>query len=65
MDSANPSAVLIALALEVATLVEGAELLAEEGVAVRVVFVPSEGLFRDQPKSYQDNLLSAGCPATL
>ena len=40
--------------------VEGAELLAKEGIAVRVVNVPSEGLFRDQPKSYQESVLPVG-----
>ena len=53
MDAAKPAAVLIATGSEVATLVEGAELLAAEGIPVRVVNVPSEGLFRDQPRSYQ------------
>ena len=50
MDAAKPAAVLIATGSEVATLVEGAELLAAEGIPVRVVNVPSEGLFRDQPR---------------
>ena len=60
MDAAKPAAVLVATGSEVATLVEGAELLAKEGIAVRVVNVPSEGLFRDQPKSYQESVLPAG-----
>ena len=60
MDAAKPAAVLVATGSEVATLVEGAELLAREGIAVRVVNVPSEGLFRDQPKSYQESVLPAG-----
>ncbi len=60
MDTAKPKVVMIATGSEVATLVEGAELLAKEGVNVRIVNVPSEGLFRDQPKSYQDALLPAG-----
>ena len=62
MDAAKPAAVLIASGSEVSTLVEGAELLAGEGIAVRVVSVPSEGLFRDQPKSYQETVLPAGLP---
>ncbi len=62
MDSAKPAAVLVATGSEVATLVEGAEKLAEEGIAVRVVNVPSEGLFRDQPRSYQESVLPAGIP---
>lgn len=59
VDSAKPKAVLVATGSEVSTLVEGAELLAKEGINVRVVNVPSEGLFRDQPKSYQEALLPA------
>lgn len=62
MDAAKPVAVLIASGSEVSTLVEGAEQLAAEGIAVRVVSVPSEGLFRDQPRSYQESVLPAGVP---
>ena len=62
MDAAKPAAVLIASGSEVSTLVEGAEQLAAEGIAVRVVSVPSEGVFRDQPKSYQESVLPAGLP---
>ncbi|MDE6623254.1 MAG: transketolase [Alistipes sp.] len=62
MDAAKPSAVLVATGSEVSTLVEGAELLAAEGIAVRVVNVPSEGLFRDQPRSYQESVLPLGVP---
>ena len=61
MDAAKPAAVLIATGSEVATLVEGAELLAAEGIPVRVVNVPSEGLFRDQPTV---STISAGRPPT-
>ena len=73
-DSAKPSVIMIASGSEVATLVEGAELLAKEGINVRIVSVPSEGLFRDQPKSYQENVLpngvrrygmTSGLPVTL
>ena len=62
MDAAKPAAVLIASGSEVSTLVEGAEQLAAEGIVVRVVSVPSEGVFRDQPKSYQESVLPAGLP---
>ncbi len=62
MDAAKPQVVLVATGSEVSTLVEGAELLAAEGIAVRVVNVPSEGLFRDQPRSYQESVLPAGLP---
>ena len=60
MDAAKPAAVLIASGSEVSTLVEGAGQLAAEGIPVRVVSVPSEGLFRDQPRSYQESVLPAG-----
>ena len=53
---------LVASGSEVSTLVEGATLLAEEGIPVRIVSAPSEGLFRDQPKSYQESVLPAGLP---
>lgn len=59
-DKAKPSVVMIASGSEVATLVEGAALLEQEGIAVRIVSVPSEGLFRDQPKSYQESVLPEG-----
>ncbi len=57
MDSAKPKVVMVASGSEVSTLVEGAELLKKEGINVRVVDVPSEGLFRDQPKSYQEAVI--------
>ncbi len=59
-DKAKPSVVMVASGSEVATLVEGAALLEQEGIAVRIVSVPSEGLFRDQPKSYQESVLPEG-----
>lgn len=59
-DAVKPAVVMVASGSEVATLVEGAELLSKEGIAVRVVNVPSEGLFRDQPKSYQQSVLPEG-----
>ena len=62
VDAAKPAAVLVASGSEVSTLVEGATLLAEEGIPVRIVSAPSEGLFRDQPKSYQESVLPAGLP---
>ena len=61
-DAAKPAAVLIASGSEVSTLSDGADLLAAEGIPVRVVSVPSEGLFRDQPRSYQESVLPAGVP---
>ena len=57
MDSAKAQVVMLASGSEVSTLVDGAELLKKDGIPVRVVSVPSEGLFRDQPKSYQESVL--------
>ena len=59
-DTAKPNVVMVASGSEVATLVEGAGLLAQEGIKARIVSVPSEGLFRDQPQSYQESVLPAG-----
>ena len=59
-DSAQPQVVMLASGSEVSTLVDGAKLLQKDGIAVRVVSVPSEGLFRDQPRSYQDSVLPKG-----
>ncbi|MFV0545826.1 MAG: transketolase family protein [Bacteroides sp.] len=55
----NPDVILVASGSEVATLVSGATLLRQEGVKVRIVSVPSEGLFRSQPKVYQEAILPA------
>ena len=62
MDSAQAQVVMIASGSEVSTLIEGAEMLQKDGINVRVVSVPSEGLFRDQPKSYQESVLLNGIP---
>ena len=52
--------ILLASGSEVATLVEGAALLREEGIKVRIVSVPSEGLFRTQSPEYQESILPSG-----
>ena len=62
MDSAKAQVVMIASGSEVSTLIEGAEMLQKDGIAVRVVSVPREGLFRDQPKSYQQSILLKDVP---
>ncbi|MDE6096503.1 MAG: transketolase [Muribaculaceae bacterium] len=56
----NPDVVLVATGSEVSTLVDGAARLREDGLKVRVVSVPSEGLFRTQPAAYQEEVLPAG-----
>ena len=57
IENKDAKVTLIATGSEVSTLVEGAEILAAEGLATRVVSIPSEGLFRDQPKEYQAEVL--------
>lgn len=56
----TPDVILLASGSEVSTLVDGAELLAKDGVKSRIVSVPSEGLFRTQSAEYQKEVLPAG-----
>ncbi|MFA7044135.1 MAG: transketolase C-terminal domain-containing protein, partial [Bacteroidales bacterium] len=56
----NPDVVLLASGSEVSTLVDGAELLRKDGIKVRIVSVPSEGLFRSQSAEYQASVLPVG-----
>ncbi len=56
----NPDVVLIASGSEVSTLVAGAELLRKDGIKLRIVSVPSEGLFRSQSRDYQESVIPAG-----
>jgi transketolase len=43
-------------------LAAGAELLKAKGVKIRLVSVPSEGVFRNQSKAYQLSVLPIGVP---
>lgn len=52
--------VMVASGSEVATLVAGAELLRKEGIKVRIVSVPSEGVFRTQSVEYQQSIVPVG-----
>ena len=56
----NPDVILVANGSEVSTLVAGAELLKKDGIKTRVVSIPSEGLFRNQSREYQDSVVPAG-----
>ena len=56
----NPDVILLASGSEVATLHEGAALLRADGIKIRLVSVPSEGLFRSQPVEYQESVLPKG-----
>ncbi len=58
-----PDVVLVANGSEVGTLISGADILAQNGQQqVRVVSVPSEGVFRNQSAEYQESILPAGVP---
>lgn len=70
----TPDVVLLASGSEVATLIGGAGLLRKDGIKIRIVSAPSEGLFRNQPAEYQHSVvpdgvpvfgLTAGLPVTL
>ncbi len=62
-DVKDPDVVLLANGSEVATLIDGATLLEERAnIKVKVVSVPSEGLFRLQPKDYQEKVIPADKP---
>ncbi len=57
----TPDVILVANGSEVATLIEGAELLeSKKKMKVRVVSVPSEGLFNNQSKAYRNKILPTG-----
>ena len=73
-SDSDPDIILVASGSEVSTLVAGAALLRADGIRVRVVSAPSEGLFRCQDKAYQESViptgakvfgLTAGLPVTL
>jgi len=74
-DNGKPDVILIGNGSEVSTLIEAAELLrSKKGLKVQIVSVPSEGVFRNQSKEYQKEVLppeipkfglTAGLPVTL
>lgn len=74
-SDAEADVVLIANGSEVSTLLDGAAKLENEnGLKIRIVSAPSEGLFRSQDVSYQESVipsdkpafgLTAGLPVTL
>ena len=59
-SDADFDVILLASGSEVSTLAAGTELLRKDGIKVRIVSVPSEGLFRNQTKEYQESILPAG-----
>ena len=71
----NPDIVLIANGSEVSTLIDAAQILEEkENLKVSIASIISEGVFRQQPKAYQESVipknkplygLTAGLPVNL
>lgn len=60
----TPDVILVANGSEVSTLFEGAKLLeSEKNLKIRIVSAPSEGLFRNQPATYQQAVLPASVPS--
>jgi transketolase len=56
-DAAEPQVLLLASGSEVSLALEAQALLAEEGIASRVVSMPSWELFEAQPQAYRDQVL--------
>ncbi|MEM0941649.1 MAG: transketolase [Bacteroidota bacterium] len=61
-STSNPDVVLIANGSEVATLLNAAKLLEQDGLQINVVSIPSEGLFRNQPIAYQLSVIPSDKP---
>ncbi|MEC8651114.1 MAG: transketolase [Planctomycetota bacterium] len=60
VDAADARATICATGAEVSLAVDAAKLLAEEGVAVRVVSIPCLELFLQQGDAYQQSVLGDG-----
>ena len=59
----SPDIILVANGSEVSTLYAGARRLEKErSLKIRLVSAPSEGLFREQPESYQRSIIPSGIP---
>lgn len=61
-DAANAKAIIIATGSEVELAVKAAEALQAEGVAVRVVSMPSTDVFDRQDAAYRQSVLPRGLP---
>jgi transketolase len=61
-DAANAKAILIATGSEVELAIKAADALAGEGIAVRVVSMPSTDVFDRQDAAYKAGVLTRGTP---
>jgi transketolase len=64
-ESGNPVVILIGTGSEVALCVEVYETLKQEGIAARVVSMPSWELFEQQDQAYRDSVLPPGIKARV
>ncbi|NTU78833.1 MAG: transketolase [Chloroflexales bacterium] len=64
-DADSPQAVVIASGSEVTIALEAAELLAQRGVAARVVSIPCWELFAQQDQAYRDSVLPPALKARV
>ena len=62
MKDENPDVVLVANGSEVSTLVAKAPFLRENGIKIQIVSAPSEGLFFNQSKEYQESVIPSHLP---
>ncbi len=62
IDADNPQLLMIGTGSELHLVVEAAKQLAESGVRVRVVSMPSTSVFDRQDKAWQDAVLPCGMP---
>jgi transketolase len=61
----SPTVILIATGSEVSVALEAHNQLTREGIASRVVSMPSWDLFQSQPQSYRDTVLPPGVKARV
>lgn len=58
----KPDIILVASGSEVSTLAEGAILLKNDGLRIRIISAPSEGLFRGQSDEYRKSVIPDDIP---
>ncbi len=64
-DKENFEGILLAAGSEVGLALDTQELLAKEGINVRVVSMPSMDIFKYMPKEYQEEILPSSCTKRL
>ncbi len=62
VEAASPAVILLGTGSELWQAVEAAKLLAAEGIAARVVSLPSWKLFEEQTAAYRASVLTPGVP---